>query len=569
MVPLKILIVEDEIVSAMAIENMLISMGYHVAGIMNNGEEVIDKISKIKPDLILMDIMLKGKFDGVETSEKLREFYNVPVVYITAYADERTFQRAKLTVPLGYIIKPFDERLLHITIEVALYKHEVEEKLKEKAIEKEKEKYRINIEGIFRSVQDGIISLDSELKIIELNPSIRNIWNLSRRDIGKSLGEVVKKCNCNRCVDIVKDTLRKKKPMKTEVLECKLNDPSGKIINLTTSPLIDVNGIFSGAVMVIRDETRRYTLEKELTERRSFAGIVGKSKEMQDIYSLLEILADISSNVLITGDSGTGKELIAEALHYRGCRSQKPLVKVNCGALSQNLLESELFGHVKGAFTGAISDKTGRFQKAHGGTIFLDEISDISPSTQIALLRVLQEKEFERVGDSKTIRVDVRVISATNKDLMEKVRKGHFREDLYYRLKVMEIRLPPLRKRKEDIPLLSEFFINRFNREFKKNITGLTSDAEKIFMDYFWPGNIRELKHAIEHAFVVSKQTVITMEDLPSEFKYISPSVSDVKNEKETFLKTLEQVRWNKSKASEILGVSRQTVYRKMLEYGL
>ncbi|MEQ8187890.1 MAG: sigma 54-interacting transcriptional regulator [Candidatus Eremiobacterota bacterium] len=568
MIPLNILIVEDEMISAMSIETMVTSLGYKVAGIVDTGEEVINRIREIKPDLILMDIILKGKMDGIETSEKLKEFYNVPVVYLTACTDELTFQRAKLTAPFGYIIKPFDERLLHITIQVALYKHEMEEKLREKAIKKEKEKYRVNIEGIFTSVHDGIIALDNELNITELNPAVRDILGFSREDIGKSFEKLVKECNCNKCVKIARDTIIQKKPQKIEFTEC--INTSIKVITISTSSLIDTNGIFSGVVMVIRDETKYYALEKELTERKSFAGIVGKSKDMQDIYSLLETLPDVSSNVLITGESGTGKELVAEALHYKGVRSKYPLVKMNCAALSPGLLESELFGHVKGAFTGAIHDKIGRFQVADRGTIFLDEISDISPSTQIALLRVLQEREFERVGDSKTIRVNVRVIAATNRDLREKVRKGQFREDLYYRLKVMEIKLPPLRKRKEDIPLLTDFFIKQYNMEFKRNITGLSSDVQRVFMDYSWPGNIRELKNTIEHAFVVCRKSIITLEDLPAELKHIPPSIVSYRNdEKLTIIEVLEKVRWNKSKAADILGVSRQTIYRKIREYGL
>ncbi len=569
MLPLNILIVEDEMISAMSIETMVTSLGYKVAGIVDTGEEVINRIREIKPDLILMDIILKGNMDGIETSEKLKEFYNVPVVYLTACTDELTFQRAKFTAPFGYIIKPFDERLLHITIEVALYKHEMEKTLREKAIEKEKEKYRVNIEGIFTSVSDGIIALDNELNITELNPAVRDILGFSREDIGKSFEKMVKECNCNKCVKLARDTIIQKKPQKMEFTECINN--SIKVITISTSPLIDTDGIFSGVFMVIRDETKYYALEKELTERKSFAGIVGKSKEMQEVYSLLETLPDVSSNVLITGESGTGKELVAEALHYKGVRSKYPLVKMNCAALSQGLLESELFGHVKGAFTGAINNKIGRFQMADGGTIFLDEISDISPSTQIALLRVLQEREFERVGDSKTIRVNVRVIAATNRDLREKVRKGQFREDLYYRLKVMEIKLPPLRKRKEDIPLLTDFFIKEYNGEFKKNITGLSSDVQRVFMNYSWQGNIRELKNTIEHAFIISRKSIITMEDLPVEFRNMSPTLPApyIKDEKMAIIEVLEKVKWNKSKAADLLGMSRQTIYRKIRDYEL
>lgn len=293
---------------------------------------------------------------------------------------------------------------------------------------------------------------------------------------------------------------------------------------------------------------------------------------MQEIYSLIESLADVQTTVLVTGESGTGKELVAEALHYRGGRSNKPLVKVNCAALSENLLESELFGHVKGAFTGAITDKVGRFQKADGGTIFLDEIGDISQKTQLRLLRVLQEMEFERVGDSTPVRIDVRVIAATNRDLTEKVRLGEFREDLYYRLKVVEVRLPAIRDRLEDIPLLTEHFLRKFNRKFNREITGISADVQKIFMSYPWPGNVRELEHTLEHAFILCRQNIITIDHLPGNLKNTEESgrmhrgKSDEAGE---IRRALEKAGGNKAKAARLLGIDRKTLYRKMERHKL
>jgi len=236
---------------------------------------------------------------------------------------------------------------------------------------------------------------------------------------------------------------------------------------------------------------------------------------MQKIFSLIEALASAQTTVLIEGESGTGKELAAEALHSGGERSGKPLVKLNCSALPESLLESELFGHVKGAFTGAVQDRIGRFQKAQGGTIFLDEVGDLSPRIQGQLLRVLQEREFERVGDSTPIQVDVRVIAATNKNLREKVRRGEFREDLYYRLKVVQIHMPPLREKREDIPLLVDHFRRKFNTVFHKGIEALSQDVMKAFLQYAWPGNVRELEHTMEHAFIHCQNTTITLDHLP------------------------------------------------------
>jgi transcriptional regulator with GAF, ATPase, and Fis domain len=282
---------------------------------------------------------------------------------------------------------------------------------------------------------------------------------------------------------------------------------------------MDQEGRFTGALLVIRDITLLRDLERELRERHLFQNMIGKSKRMQDIYRLLEDLSNLETTVLITGESGTGKELVAKALHYSGQRAFNPFVTVNCSALTESLLESELFGHVKGAFTGAIHDKQGRFQAADQGTILLDEIGDISPLIQLKLLRVLQEKVFERVGESNPQKVDVRIIASTNKDLKEKVRKGEFREDLYYRLKVVEVSMPPLRERLEDIPLLVDHFREMFNKRFQKEIDGLSNEVLNKFMSYHWPGNVRELEHVIEHAFVLCRGRVITLEHIPSEVK--------------------------------------------------
>jgi transcriptional regulator with GAF, ATPase, and Fis domain len=255
-----------------------------------------------------------------------------------------------------------------------------------------------------------------------------------------------------------------------------------------------------------------------------------------------------------------------------GERHDKPLVKVNCSALSENLLESELFGHVKGAFTGAVSDRIGRFQKADGGTIFLDEIGDVSPRVQSSLLRVLQDKEFERVGDSKSIKVDVRVIAATNNDLREKVKRGEFREDLYYRLQVVELSLPPLKDRKEDIPLLVEHYLKQFNVKFHKEIRNLSADVEKIIMNYPWPGNVRELAHALEQAFILCRSDTITVELLPHHLKAFREDREALRGGSElvdaqTILRALEKTAWNKARAARLLGVDRKTLYRNIEKY--
>jgi len=317
-------------------------------------------------------------------------------------------------------------------------------------------------------------------------------------------------------------------------------------------------------------------LERRLIERHSFGNIIGKSKRMQEIYGLIESLADLETTVLITGESGTGKELIAEALHYGGVWSTGNLVKVNCSALPEGLLESELFGHVRGAFTGAVADRLGRFQAAEGGTIFLDEIGDISPLTQLKLLRVLEQKEFERGGASKTQRARVRVIAATHANLPEKVRRGLFREDLLYRLKVMVIHLPSLRERTEDIPLLTDHFIRQLRDACRKNITGVADEVMNLFLSYGWPGNIRELKYTLEHAGILCPSGAITLEHLPKDFrenalrkKSSGAKKSNLEVSAEEILAALDKTEGNKARAARVLGISRRTLYRRIAHYQL
>ncbi|MGA1869473.1 MAG: sigma-54 interaction domain-containing protein [bacterium] len=342
-----------------------------------------------------------------------------------------------------------------------------------------------------------------------------------------------------------------------------------------------------GAVETIRNittlkkiEDRVSVLEATLKERYRYHNLLGKSKAMRDIFELIELAADSHSTILISGETGTGKELVATAIHEKSTRKEGPLIKVNCSALPENLLESELFGHVKGAFTTAIKDKIGRFERANGGTLFLDEIGEISPLIQLKLLRFLQEREFERVGESITRKADTRIIAATHRDLRAMTQNGQFREDLYYRLKIFPIHLPPLRERKEDIGLLAAYFIDKFNRETGKSITGLSRDAALVLIYYSWPGNIRELENAIEHAFVTCRRSDITIFDLPLEIRQAqsqsAPSaMSSVSAKKDNeisrseLISLLDHYHWNKAEVSHHLGIDRTTLWRRMKKWGI
>lgn len=433
------------------------------------------------------------------------------------------------------------------------------------------------LEAIFRSVKEGIIAVDARSNVINANHAVENICGLRvEKILGNPFPEIQNSCS-QSCRRILLDALSKDSEAKEIQIECQRPDRPHQVVMFNSSPLIDMNGNSMGAVLVIRDITKLLGLEKELRGRYQFQNIIGKSKRMQEIYDILEHLASLETTVLITGQSGTGKELVAKALHYAGERAHQAFVKVNCSALPENLLESELFGHVKGAFTGAIKERQGRFQMADGGTILLDEIGDISPLIQLKLLRVLQEKEFERVGESQSKKVDVRVIACTNKDLKKKVKRGEFREDLYYRLKVIEISLPPLRERLEDLPLLVDHFCRLFNRRLKKRIEGVSSDVLSRFMNHGWPGNVRELEHVLEHAFVLCNGPLIMMPHLPPEMRTCALNEDKLQRRKPTskkyndqeVLDALKKARWNKTKAARLLGIDRRTVHRKINKYKL
>ncbi|GAX62144.1 transcriptional regulator [Candidatus Scalindua japonica] len=554
----RILIIDDEKHIRFTVKEFLLKDGYDVSAV-ENFDEALKILNTECIDVVLTDIVLEGK-TGIDLLRVVNEKHlNCPVIVFTGYPN---LESASESVRLGaydYMAKPVKKEALLRVIGMAL---------RHKTLVEEKNSSHANLKAIFQSVTDAIITVDKDLKVIELNDAAKTICGFSREEVmGKSIDSIPKTC-CGHCVDAIKKTILEKRPLEIYRTECMHQTRKGQLVTLKTFPLTD--GI-DGCVIVVKDETHIFNLEKELEGRQRFYNSIGKDKEMQAIYSLIENLQNIDTTVLLTGESGTGKGLIAEAIHNGGVRRQGPLIKVDCSALTETLLESELFGHVKGSFTSAISDKEGRFQKADGGTIFLDEIGDASLSVQQRLLKVIQEKEFERVGDATPIKVDVRVVAATNQNLQEEVRLKRFRKDLYYRLNIVEISIPPLRDRKADIPLLVEHFIKMFRKKINKDINELSSDVYNLFMNYEWPGNIRELQNAIEHSFIVCNKTVITVEDLPKEFREIKTtrSMGEKSCGHDRILQALEKTHWNKASAAKLLGISRRSVYNKIKEYNI
>ncbi|MFQ6044722.1 MAG: sigma-54 interaction domain-containing protein [Candidatus Poribacteria bacterium] len=435
---------------------------------------------------------------------------------------------------------------------------------------------RLKLEAIFNSVSDGIIALDEEHQITSFNRAAGSITGVAPQDALDRPYTDVFKVRSLDLAEILAEAQENGKRIEEMEVEIDRADGRKRTVMLNIDRLVDVDGNLAGTVLIFRDISEVRRLKEELRGRYRFHNLIGKSHQMQELYRLIEQTADSDASVIIEGESGTGKELVAHAIHYNSPRADGPFVPVNCSALPETLLESELFGHVKGAFTGAMRDKIGRFEAADGGTIFLDEIGDISPLVQLKLLRFIQERQFERVGDRKSVKVDVRIIAATNKNLKELVREGRFREDLYYRLRVVPIFMPPLRERKEDIPLLVNHFMEKFKQKTGKPIVSMTDAALAAMLDYDWPGNVRELENAIEYAFVRCQRERIHLMDLPkelneedsmrmkkeSETKSISPE-----EEKAIILQALEDTRWNKTKAARMLGIGRTTLYKKLKEY--
>ncbi len=374
----------------------------------------------------------------------------------------------------------------------------------------------------------------------------------------------------------------------------------------TTKPFILEELLISAkrAIDVSKIQKENLMLKKQLKQKYKFPGLIGSSPQMRKIYELIEKIADTESTILITGESGTGKEVVAKTIHYNSSRVQNAFVPINCAAIPKDLLESELFGHEKGAFTGAINTRIGRFELANGGTIFLDEIGELHPSLQVKLLRVLQEREFERVGSTKTLKIDVRVIAATNKDLETATKEGNFRDDLYYRLNVIPLHIPPLRKRREDIPLLIEHFMHIFCKKKKKELLRIQHDAMECIIGYRWPGNVRELENLVERLVILNDSGVVTIEDLPERFNtskcdHVQPSqvsvvrdvaqktehagfqgmvlpfegvdLNDMLNEIEkTFiLQAMERAGGVKKKAADMLGLNRTTLLEKLKKKGI
>lgn len=428
---------------------------------------------------------------------------------------------------------------------------------------------------ILDSITDGVYAVDHDWRITYFNQAAEKIIGISRQDaIGKSCFEVFRS---NVCEDncIVRQTLASEKPLSNQPIYIIRANQKRIPIGATTNILKDMRGKVYGGVVAFKDLTDLSQLKKELLKNYSFEDIVSKNSKMHRIFSILPQVAESHSTILIEGASGTGKELIAKAIHNNSLNKKGPFVAINCGALPDSLVESELFGYCAGAFTDAKRDKPGRFALAMDGTLLLDEIGDISPAMQVRLLRVLESRVYEPLGSTQSARTNARIIVATNQPLDRLVNQGKFREDLYYRINVVKFSLPNLADRKEDIPLLVEHFVETFNQLTGKSIVGISQRALAILMLHDWPGNIRELENAIEHAFVICQGDIIDAACLPDHI--LPPSVANLipegltlkEIEKRAIKNALERNQWKKIATAQQLGINRNSLRRKMIRLGI
>ncbi|MBU0943619.1 MAG: sigma-54-dependent Fis family transcriptional regulator [Proteobacteria bacterium] len=576
-----ILIVDDEASIRLTFEMFLTRAGYGPIITASTLNEALIAIKENEFDLIISDIVLEAE-RGTDLLCKLRESgVKCPVVMVTGFPNLDTAAEAVRYGAFDYISKPVNKETLLKFVRQALKHWELENERKQ--LLSENEKFKRYLEAIFRSVRDAIITIDNEMNIVQLNDTAKRWLQYSETDNLISLASYQSEMG-KACLQDAQQVLSSRQEVREHQVECRKRDGNIRIISLNAAPLEDGFDEFNGVVIVARDITLPEPVSGSNT-RNKFHGYVGCSQVMQNVYNLIENVGKVDTAVLVTGESGTGKELAAEALHAESQRRDMPLVKVDCAAMPEELLESELFGHRKGSFTGADRDRPGRLLQADNGTLFLDEIGDISPRMQLRLLRFLQEKTFTPVGQDTPIAVNVRIIAATNVNFTDKVKDGSFREDLYYRLKVVEIKLPPLRERKGGVPILVHHFLSMFREKLKRNIHGISDQAMEALVRYSWPGNVRELSHIIERACVLCDGPTISLEHFPEEIqKPVSSIPGQIESpdhlmsianlppyvsEEDEIIEALKHARGNKSKAARILNIDRSTLYRKMQRIGI
>lgn len=573
---MKVLIIEDDIVTQRLFEMILLSRGHEVV-ICSDAEKAWDEYQKKSYPLIILDWLLPG-MDGLELCYKLRALPHGDrsmILMVTTRNQPQHLQEILKAGADDYLTKPIDIALLTIHLEIAegqvhdrSRRNMAEEKLEEMVIEIEKN--RDDLLSILNQLDVGTAMTDKDGQITFLSQAAEQTFGKKQEDmLGISWEHL---CHFQE-QDIIQIKTMAKFPIKMRAkVPVHIEASNGRHywmdVEIQDDPRNHQRNIF-----FFYDMSEVHDLRSLLGEKTQFYELIGKSESMQIVYQNICDLANVVSTVLIEGETGTGKELVARAIHLSSNRKKEPFVALNCAGLTESLLTSQLFGHKRGAFTGAIADSKGVFETANGGTLFLDEIGDIPMSVQTVILRALQEKEIIRVGESKPRKIDVHILAATHRNLTQEVAKGTFREDMLYRIRVARIYLPPLRKRLEDLPLLISSFLTQFRVSIGKPVQEVSYESMRLLMGYSWPGNVRELKSAIEFAVIRCKGSVIQIEDLPPEIldtAYSQPRFDKVynnTNSKERLLAALESAGGNRTIAARLLGMSRATFYRRLSDF--
>ncbi|MDO6431135.1 sigma 54-interacting response regulator [Flavitalea sp. BT771] len=615
----QILIVEDQYVEADYLRLLLEQAGYSITGIARSVPQAQDMIKNERPDFVLVDIFLKGKQTGIDLA-RLLVADNIPFVYLSANSNEDVLNAAKQTQPYGFLVKPFREKDLLVALEIAKYRHahSVESRYRREADFHELLK---NITSDTGTQAQKLLRIASALQTLipfdfldtgldNLGPGFFKGISLLRTGFdeyqmiglhelsiitGKSIEELTA-LQSPSLIALFTNTFQLKSYFKipTSILndrsfsfglysrrpEAYTAEQVDLFERLQFSLIRSMDSILQGEMSANNRSSHPETKPAEhATAEEGFEGIIGKSHLLLNVFDHISQVASSDTSVLILGESGTGKEKIADCIHNLSSRKGKPFIKVNCAALPATLIESELFGHEKGAFTGAQDKRIGKFERADTGTLFLDEVGEMPVELQVKLLRVLQEKEIERIGGRNTIKLDVRIIAATNKNLEKEVADGRFRLDLYYRLNVFPITLPALRDRKEDIPALAYHFMDHYNHKAGKKISGISESVLTKMMAYNWPGNIRELEHLIERSVLLTKGMVIEEILLPTVEKKDGVSVlegtsmkSIAENERDHIISVLKKCNgriWGPGAAAEILNINPSTLKSKMKKLGI
>ena len=589
----KILIVDDDPQLVELVGEILSAFEYTFESLTKPGS-MFGILNSTPVDLILLDYYMP-EVDGVTLLKEIKAHpvhKEIPVIMLTSELDDQLLARCFDNGAEDFINKPISELILTSRIKSVLVKKENIKKVEQQKNELEEmlqtlEKYSSDLKNeieakdqalallknTFDGMAEGVATLDSHFHIRMISANAVEMLNISESEaLGKPavsiLGTEVAGPT-GVLMDCVKDR------NSVSGVNSRLLCPSGAIIpvSLSITPL-ERSLSNTSWLLFFRDRRDEERLIREKASVGTFGSMLSCDGKMKEIFQLIDNVAESNVTVLIQGESGTGKELVAHELHDRSRRAQKPFHAVNCAAIPANLLESEFFGHEKGAFTGAHQTKKGRFELANGGSMLLDEVGEIPMALQGKLLRVLQEQQFERVGGVKSIEVDVRIIASTNKDLWQMVQEKQFREDLYYRLDVVSIKLPPLKERAQDISLLVTHFIEKLNLREERDVKNFSNDALQHLINYTWPGNIRELNNVAEYAFAVSKGTVLRTVDLPEKLKdrltnEKKKEAPPAQSEKEMILRALEQTNYRKGKAAALLGISPNTLYRKRKKYGM